>query len=198
MKIGVLAVQGAFAEHETILKNLGVTCVEIRKKSDLSAGIDGIVLPGGESTVMGKLLKELDLFEDIKKEIQKGIPVLATCAGAILLAEEIEGENIAYFKTIPMKIKRNAYGRQLGSFVIEQEIQGIGNCLLRFIRAPYIVSVRSEVRVLGVVDNKIIAVEYGNQIALAFHPELTKDDRIHRYFLGKCRNKIEENMLQCF
>jgi len=190
MKIGVLAVQGAFTEHEKILENLGVDCVEIRKKNDLLTGFDGIILPGGESTVMGKLLKELELFDDIKSKIQNGFPVLATCAGAILLAEEIEGEQTPYFGTIPMKIRRNAYGRQLGSFTTEQNIAGIGKYSMRFIRAPYIISVAPNVKVLSVVDNKIVAVEYGNQIALSFHPELTEDYSIHKYFLSKFSRNI--------
>ncbi len=185
MKIGILAVQGAFIEHEAILENLGVSYVEIRKKDDLSAGLDGIILPGGESTVMGKLLKELDLFDDLRNKIQDGFPVLATCAGAILLAEEIDGEQVSYFGTIPMKIKRNAYGRQLGSFIAEENIIGVGNYSMRFIRAPYIMSVAPDVKILSVVDDKIVAVEYGNQLALAFHPELTDDYRIHEYFLKK-------------
>lgn len=185
MRIGVLAIQGAFIEHEIILDNLGVECVEIRKWNDLGMELDGIVLPGGESTVMGKLLNDLGLFENIKSRILSGLPVLAICAGAILLAEEIEGEPTSYFGTIPMKIKRNAYGRQLSSFVTEQEVLGIGKYPMRFIRAPYIMSVSPNVTVMGIVDDKIVAVEYGNQLALAFHPELTEDFSIHKYFLSK-------------
>ena len=184
MRIGVLAVQGAFIEHENILKNLGAECVEIRKSEHLQQELDGIVLPGGESTVMGKLLFELELFENIKTRIENGLPVLGTCAGAILLADEIEGENISYFGTIPMKIKRNAYGRQLGSFAAEQEIKGIGKFPMRFIRAPYIISAAPNVKILSTVEEKIVAVEYGNQLALTFHPELTDDYSIHKYFLN--------------
>lgn len=186
MKIGVLALQGAFAEHEKVLRHLGADYKEIRKKEDLFSELDGIILPGGESTVMGKLLKELDLFDEMKERIQKGLPVLATCAGAILLAADIEGGQNAHFGTIPMKIRRNAYGRQLGSFVVEQEIAGIGRCPMRFIRAPYIVSANPEVKVLSVVNDRIAAVEYGHQLALTFHPELTPDDKVHRYFLDRC------------
>ncbi|WP_230399088.1 pyridoxal 5'-phosphate synthase glutaminase subunit PdxT [Novisyntrophococcus fermenticellae] len=187
MKIGVLAVQGAFVEHEQILKKLGVEYFEVRKKEDLLTEVDGIILPGGESTVMGKLLNDLGLFSNIKEKIKEGMPVLGTCAGAILLAKEIEGRVDAYFGTIPMKIRRNAYGRQLGSFVSEQEIVGIGSYPMRFIRAPYILSTDSTVKVLGTVDDRIVAVEFENQIALTFHPELTEDFRIHKYFVGKCR-----------
>lgn len=187
MRIGVLAVQGAFAEHEQVLRGLGVDCFEIRKKEDLAGEVSGLILPGGESTVMGKLLRELGLFEDLKERIRGGLPVLGTCAGAILLAREIEGSAGAYFGTIPMKIRRNAYGRQLGSFAAEEELDGIGRYPMRFIRAPYIVSADPSVRVLSRVDGRIVAVESGSQIALAFHPELTGDSRIHEYFLDKCR-----------
>ena len=116
MKIAVLALQGAFIEHEKKLEQLGATCIELRQKSDLDQDFDGLVLPGGESTVQGKLLKELDMFDDLQKRIQDGLPTLATCAGLILLAKEIENQNQTYFSTIPMMVKRNAYGRQLGSF----------------------------------------------------------------------------------
>ena len=120
MKIGVLALQGAFAEHEKILEQLGAECIELRQDRDLSEPYDALVLPGGESTVQGKLLKELGMFDTIKSQIQNGMPVLATCAGAILLAEtidgQIKGQPEQYFGTIPMCIRRNAYGRQLGSF----------------------------------------------------------------------------------
>lgn len=181
----MLAIQGAFIEHEKILNNLGADCVEIRNWNDLAMELDGMVLPGGESTVMGKLLNDLGLFENIKSKILGGLPVLATCAGAILLAEEIEGKPTSYFGTIPMKIKRNAYGRQLSSFVTKQEVLGIGTYSMRFIRAPYIMSVSPNVTVMGIVNDKIVAVEYGNQLALTFHPELTEDYRIHKYFLNK-------------
>lgn len=185
MKIGVLAVQGAFAEHEKMLEGLGAETFEIRQKKDLSLPLDGIVLPGGESTVMGRLLKDLDLLDELKLRIQNGLPVLATCAGLILLAEKIEGEENTCLATIPMTVKRNAYGRQLGSFITEGEIAGIGTFPMRFIRAPYIKSAADEVQILGRVGDRIVAAEYGSQIALAFHPELTQDARIHAYFLKK-------------
>lgn len=185
MRIGVLAVQGAFAEHIKMLQALGAEAFEIRQKKDLSISMDGIILPGGESTVMGRLLKDLDLLEELKRRIQNGLPVLATCAGLILLAEKIEGEENTCLATIPMTVKRNAYGRQLGSFTAEEEIEGIGTFPMRFIRAPYIVSAADEVKILGRVEGRIVAAEYGSQIALAFHPELTKDTRLHAYFLKK-------------
>lgn len=186
MRIGVLAVQGAFIEHEIVLQRLDVGCFEIRKKADLERHMDGMILPGGESTVMRKLLNDLGLFDEIKERILTGLPVLGTCAGAILLADQVEGSSEVCFGTIPMKIRRNAYGRQLGSFSVEQDIEGIGVFPMRFIRAPYIVSAKPEVKVLSRVNDKIVAVEYQNQVALSFHPELTEDTRLHKYFIDMC------------
>ena len=116
MRIAVLAVQGAFLEHENILRQLGAECVELRNSSSLAGEFDGLVLPGGESTVQGKLLRELGMFEELKGRIQNGMPVLATCAGLILLAGHISGSSGAHFAALPVTVKRNAYGRQLGSF----------------------------------------------------------------------------------
>ena len=164
MKIAVLALQGAFIEHEKKLEQLGATCIELRQKSDLDQDFDGLVLPGGESTVQGKLLKELDMFDDLQKRIQDGLPTLATCAGLILLAKEIENQNQTYFSTIPMMVKRNAYGRQLGSFHTTEEIKGIGKVPMTFIRAPYIESVQEGVDILSKVNDNIIAVQYKNQL----------------------------------
>jgi len=189
MKIGVVAVQGAFIEHEKILETLGIECVELRKKSDITENhLDGIVLPGGESTVQGKLLRELDMFDLIKKLIEEGTPVLATCAGMILLSEHISGDSTVHLGTLPITVKRNAYGRQLGSFVTTNTIDGIGNFEMTFIRAPYVEKVEtSDVKVLSTVDEKIVAVQYKNQIALAFHPEMGTDTRVHELFVEKCR-----------
>jgi pyridoxal 5''-phosphate synthase, glutaminase subunit Pdx2 len=190
-QIGVLAVQGAFIEHERILKSLGVEVFEIRQLRDLDRHLDGLVLPGGESTVQGKLLRDLGLFEPLRKKIAEGLPVLATCAGAILLAEHIAGENKAHFATLPAIIRRNAYGRQLGSFFTENEVTHVGKVPQTFIRAPFFESVGNEVEVLSRTASsnttdapkRIVAVRYRNQIALSFHPELNSDTSIHQYFL---------------
>lgn len=197
-QIGVLAVQGAFIEHEYILQSLGAEVFEIRQLRDLDRSLDGLVLPGGESTVQGKLLRDLGLFEPLKKKIQEGLPVLATCAGAILLAEKIVGENKVHFATLPAIIRRNAYGRQLGSFFIENEVAHVGKVPQTFIRAPYFESVGNGVEILSRTSStnitsganaeaanaaQIVAVKYRNQIALSFHPELNSDTSIHRYFL---------------
>lgn len=186
MTIAVLAVQGAFIEHEKKLEHLGADCIELRKAEDLNQHYDGIVLPGGESTVQGKLMKELGMFDTIKSQIKNGMPVLATCAGMILLADKLEADSKVHLQTIPMTVKRNAYGRQLGSFHTKATIKGIGEVPMTFIRAPYASQVSNEVEILSVVEERIVAVRYQKQIALAFHPELDNDLRIHEMFLSLC------------
>lgn len=186
MRIGVLAVQGAFAEHEAVLRALGADCVQLRQKKDI-AGIDGLVLPGGESTVQGLLLRQLDMFDELKGLISEGLPVLATCAGLILLAQKLDGDETHHFATLPVTVRRNAYGRQLGSFETRAAVGEIGDFPLVFIRAPYITECREDVNVLSAVDGNIVGVEYKNQIGLAFHPEMTDDRRIHERFLRKVK-----------
>ena len=183
MKIAVLAVQGAFIEHEKALQRLGAETVELRKAEDLEQDFDGLVLPGGESTVQSRLLKELSMFEPLKKKIEEGLPVLATCAGLILLAQNVSNDEKRGFATLPVTVKRNAYGRQLGSFYYEGEIKGIGTYPMEFIRAPYIESVEDGVEILATVEEKIVGVAYKNQLVFSFHPELTKNDAIHEKFL---------------
>ena len=183
MKIGLLAVQGAFLEHRKKLEALGAQCVEIRQKGDLQEAFDGLVLPGGESTVQGKLLRELDIFVGLKERIIRGIPVLATCAGLILLAEACVNDPHVYFGTLPVTVKRNAYGRQLGSFHTTEEFEGIGKVPMTFIRAPFVEKAEEGVKVLAKADRNNVAVQYKNQIGMSFHPELDEDDRIHQLFL---------------
>lgn len=190
MKIGVLALQGAFIEHEKMLEKLGADCVELRKAEDLEQDFDGLVLPGGESTVQGKLLRELGMYEILKEKIENGMPVLATCAGMILLAEKLENDELKHFGTLPVCVKRNAYGRQLGSFHAEAEVKGIGIVPMTFIRAPYIESAEKDVEVLAVVEGKTVGVKYGNQLAFAFHPELDEDIRIHQKFLDIVKESV--------
>ena len=182
MTVGILALQGAFAEHGQMLDLLGVDHFEIRQAKDLERPFDGLILPGGESTVMGKLLKESGLFEKLQKMIQHGLPVYGTCAGLILLAEEVE-DNPTWFGTMDIRVKRNAYGRQLGSFYTEAEFDGIGNVPMSFIRAPYIERAGEKAKILAVVDGKIVAARQENQLVTAFHPEVTKDIRVHQYFI---------------
>jgi len=189
MRIGVLAVQGAFVEHEKMLGSLGVEHFQIRQKKDLDQPFDGLILPGGESTVMGKLLRELDLFEPISKLIKSGFPVFGTCAGLILLAEKISNDDKKYFASFPLTVKRNAYGRQLGSFRINAEFKGIGNIPMVFIRAPYIEEVFDKTEILSTVNGHIVAAKHKNQLGTAFHPELTDDNSVHKYFLEMIKNK---------
>ena len=192
MKVAVLALQGAFIEHEQVLQRLGVETVEIRQLKDWQsfysrpsqgrAGDGALILPGGESTVQMRLLKELGLYEPIREAILIGMPVLGTCAGMILLSEGRLG-------TMDIEVRRNAYGRQLGSFHTVDTVKGIGTDVpMTFIRAPYIERVLSDkVEVLSTVDGHIVAARQGNQIATAFHPELDEDTRLHEFFLGLSR-----------
>ena len=182
MRIGILALQGAFAEHRMILEKLGAESFEIRQKRDLEQPMDGLIIPGGESTVMGKLLKELDCYDEVRSRIENGLPVFGTCAGLILLAKEAEGGKVQ-LGTMDIAARRNAYGRQLGSFAVTAEMKGVGEVPMVFIRAPYITAVSGTTEVLAEVEGKIVAAREGNQLVTAFHPELTADTRVHDYFL---------------
>ena len=199
MRIAVLALQGAFIEHEQMLSRLGVEVFEVRQLADWLQPKDGLIIPGGESTTMTKLLYELGLFDPVKQAIEAGLPVFGTCAGLILLST---------LGTMAVEVVRNAYGRQLGSFSVEAPFdfgsQSPASCplppapcllLMTFIRAPYIRRVLSEdVRVLAEVDGRIVAARQGNQLATAFHPELNDDTRVHEYFLDMCRNKMSSTL----
>ena len=179
MKIAVLALQGAFIEHEHVLQRLGIETVEIRQLSDWQQGRwDALILPGGESTVQMRLLHELGLFEPIRKAISDGLPVLGTCAGMILLSD-------GYLGTMHIRVRRNAYGRQLGSFHTTGTVDGIGTDVpMTFIRAPYIEEVLADdCSPIATVDGHIVAARQGNQIATAFHPELDEDLRLHQFLI---------------
>lgn len=182
MTVAVLALQGAFAEHEAKLDQLGADWFEIRQARDLDRPFDGLILPGGESTTMGKLLRDLDLYRPLQERIQEGLPVYGTCAGLILLARQVEG-GAPCFATMEIAVKRNAYGRQLGSFFTRSVMEGVGEVPMTFIRAPYIASVGPGAKVLAQVDGRIVAARQGNQLVTAFHPELSEDLSVHDYFL---------------
>jgi 5'-phosphate synthase pdxT subunit len=187
VKIGVLALQGAFAEHRYMLRGLGVESVEIRRRSDFSTGVDGLIIPGGESTVMQKLLRELGLLEPVREAVFGGMPVFATCAGLILLSKEIDGGGTGAIPTLNVLTRRNAYGRQLGSFQTAAEFRGFGQIPMIFIRAPYVLRAGEGVQTLAVVDGNIVAVRQGTVLATAFHPELTDHTTtVHEYFLRMC------------
>ena len=178
MNIAVMALQGAFIEHEAMLRRLGAECFEVRQASDWGRPKDGLILPGGESTVQRRLLEDLGLFGAVRRDILAGLPVLGTCAGMILLSQ-------THLATMHMRVRRNAYGRQLGSFRTENRVEGIGGDVpMTFIRAPYIEETLSpECRPLARVDGHIVAAREGKQMATAFHPELDGDTRIHEAFL---------------
>lgn len=184
-KIGVLALQGAFNEHIEIIKSLGHDGIEIRKAEQLN-NLDGIILPGGESTSMGKLLDDFQIKETLVNKINNGLPVWGTCAGMILLAKELDGDEDAHLKVMDIKVKRNAYGSQLDSFVTNEVIEEISEkeIPMVFIRAPYIVDIDEKVHLLHKVDGNIVAVRQGNMLATSFHPELTNDTTFHEYFIN--------------
>ena len=195
MRIAVLALQGAFLEHEMILRELGVDCFEVRQKQDWQQQKDALIIPGGESTTQGKLLDELELLSPIREEIENGLPVFGTCAGLILLSRDVEGNSETApapprLGTMQITTARNAYGRQLGSFRVESTFVGIeGQIPMTFIRAPYIKEVTEAVEVLAKVDDRIVAARQGNQLVTAFHPELDADTHVHEYFLNMIRNR---------
>lgn len=188
MNIGILALQGAFAEHEAILSEIGVSTFQIRQSSDLSRPLNGIIIPGGESTVQGKLLRELDMFSHLKGLITDGLPVFGTCAGLLLLAHKIENDERTHLATMNITAVRNAYGRQLGSFYVNSRFAESESVPMTFIRAPYIKAVGDNVTVLSTVDGKIVAARQKNQLVTAFHPELTHDLTVHKYFVNMIKS----------
>ncbi len=190
MKIAVLALQGGVEEHINHLKSLGCEAVEVRKVEELD-NIDGIILPGGESTTIGKLLKKTGIFDKLREKIVNGFPVWGTCAGMILLAKNIENDEVRHLQTMDITVKRNAYGRQIDSFIVEQKIEGVSKetIPLVFIRAPYITKVESNVEVICKVNDNIVAARQGNMLVTSFHPELTKNLEMHRYFIDNIVSK---------
>lgn len=190
MRVAVLALQGAFIEHERMLESLGAEVFEVRNLEDWNQPKDALVIPGGESTAIGRIMHDVGLLEPIRNEILNGLPVMGTCAGMILLSQRsleasgVESQNYR-LATMDIMTMRNAYGRQLGSFNTAHPVEGISNGFpMIFIRAPYIAEVGEGVNVLSEVEGRIVAACQGNQLAIAFHPELTTDTRIHEYFLS--------------
>jgi 5'-phosphate synthase pdxT subunit len=185
MKVAVLALQGDFAEHEAIFHRLGVPTCQLRQKSDLDQGFDALVLPGGESTVQGKLLRELDMFDEILNRISGGLPVMATCAGTILLVQQILDDPTVHLGTLGISVRRNAYGRQLSSFHCRGNFGELEDIPMSFIRAPQIEFCAPGLEVLAEHNGRITAVKQGRQLAMTFHPELGSDTRIAEYFLSQ-------------
>ncbi len=186
MKIGVLAVQGDFAEHIAILRNIDVDAREVRLPEHLDA-LDGLIIPGGESTTLSRLMSLYNLREPIARMASGGVPVWGTCAGMIMLANEITEQDPVPLGVMDIGVRRNAFGRQVDSFEQELHISPLSqepyNCI--FIRAPVVIRVGESVEVLASLnDGRPVAVQQGNLLATAFHPELTRDVRVHQYFCG--------------
>ena len=184
MMIGVLALQGGFEEHRRMLARIGVNSFEIRDQAHLNRDMDGLIIPGGESTVMGRLLRTRGLMDPLRTRINKGLKVFGTCAGLILLADTIEGGKGHHLGTLTISVQRNGYGRQLGSFHTTGTFTGIGRIPMRFIRAPFITSCGPGVPPLAYHDGRIIAAASTTCLVTAFHPELTEDLRVHSYFIS--------------
>lgn len=179
MKIAILALQGAFAEHRQMLEQLGAETFLVRNINDWQQPKDGLVIPGGESTSMMRLIRDLGLYAPIRKAIEEGLPVFGTCAGLIMLDSE-------HLDTMNITVRRNAYGRQLGSFTTQGHFEGIGQISMTFIRAPYITQATKPCKVLATVDNNIVAARQDFQLVTAFHPELGTNTAVHQYFLNMC------------
>lgn len=175
--------QGAFAEHIAMVRKLGAEAFEIRQLPDLERPMDGLILPGGESTAMRKLLDELGLYEPLQGKDCGRLPDVWNVRGNFCFWPRRSRAGRQCFATMDVSAVRNAYGRQLGSFYTEAEFAGLGTIPMTFIRAPYIASLQENVKVLATVDGKIVAARQGNQFATAFHPELNEDVTVHRYFL---------------
>ena len=192
MKIGVLALQGAFIEHEKRLREIGVKPVEVRLPEQLDE-LDGLIIPGGESTTIGKLATEYGLIEPLR-EFARGNPTWGTCAGMIFLAKDIGMDRQPILGLMNVRVNRNAFGRQIDSFEIDLHIKPLGDEPFHavFIRAPLVTEVGEGVNVLSTLpDGRIVAVEQGHLLATAFHPELTADTRMHRYFTQMISGKDE-------
>jgi len=186
MRVGVLASQGAFVEHITVLRQLGVDAMPVRLPRELE-GVDGLIIPGGESTSISKLMLDYNLTNEIRNLAQNGLPVFGTCAGMILLASEISDQNdVEPLGVMKIRVRRNAFGRQRESFETELSIPVLGEKSFPgvFIRAPIIEQANSEVEILAKLeDGSSVAARQGKLLASAFHPELTDDLRFHQYFL---------------
>lgn len=180
MKIAILALQGAFEEHQQMLHSIGVDTFLVRNLNDWQEEKDGLILPGGESTAMMRIMNDEGLFEPLRSAITSGLPVFGTCAGLILL------DNL-HLNTMNIEAKRNAYGRQLGSFHCLSEFDGLGVVPMTFIRAPYIAKAGEGVSVLATVNGNIVAARQENQLVTAFHPELDTDTKIQEMFVNMCR-----------
>ncbi|MFC0216372.1 pyridoxal 5'-phosphate synthase glutaminase subunit PdxT [Paenibacillus chartarius] len=183
MKIGVLALQGAVAEHIRMIEQAGGEGVQVKRPEQLKE-LQGIIVPGGESTTIGKLMRTYGFIESLKEFYSQGNPVFGTCAGLIVIAKEIAAQPEAHLELMDIKVARNAFGRQRESFETDLEVKHIADDVRAvFIRAPLIEEVGKGVEVLSVYNGQIVAAQQGRLLATSFHPELTDDCRIHGYFL---------------
>jgi 5'-phosphate synthase pdxT subunit len=184
MKIGVLAIQGAFAEHINALSRLNIKAVPIRLPADLD-GLDALIIPGGESTTISTLLSEYHLKEPIQQRAAEGFPLFGTCSGLILLAKNVTNRKVGSLGVMDIEVERNAFGRQVDSFETDLTVSCFGDSTFHgiFIRAPIITKVEPEVEILSCLNGNAVAVRQGRNLACSFHPELTDDLRFHRYFI---------------
>jgi 5'-phosphate synthase pdxT subunit len=193
-RIGVLALQGDFAEHIGIFQRLGIAAQEVRHPQKL-ADLDGLVIPGGESTTIARLISEFALLEPLRERAQNGFPVWGTCAGMIVLAQRASDLERPTLGALAIAVRRNAFGRQVDSFETDLAVPALGQQAFHavFIRAPIVEEVDDGVEVLAKLENgKAVAVRQANALATAFHPELTEDDRFHRYFIDMVRGHKDE------
>jgi len=184
-RIGVLALQGDFAEHVSVLRRLGSEAQEVRRPEELS-GLDGLIIPGGESTTISRLMTEYDLAQPLRRLAQDSFPVWGTCAGMIVLARRATDLEWPTLAALDITVQRNAFGRQVDSFETDLSVPALGAAPFHavFIRAPTVEEVGEDVEVLAALeDGRVVAVRQRNALATAFHPELTDDDRFHSYFL---------------
>lgn len=191
MKIGILALQGAVREHSHLLERVGATGIPIKYASELET-VDGLILPGGESTTMRKMMDAYNLMEPLRRFHEQGKPIFGTCAGLILIANELDGEQSPHLRLLDVSVKRNAFGRQRESFEALLDVQGIGSAFMGiFIRAPYISHVGQRANVLAEYEDKVVAVQQGTLLGASFHPELTDDSRFHAYFVAMVKESLE-------
>ncbi|HPV62902.1 MAG TPA: pyridoxal 5'-phosphate synthase glutaminase subunit PdxT [Fervidobacterium sp.] len=197
MVIGVSGVQGDFREHKWMIEKLGIETMVVKSPEDLDK-VDGLIIPGGESTTMIRIMKMTGLFEKLREKIKTGFPVYGTCAGLIVLAKEIENYPQESLGVIDIKVMRNAYGRQVDSFDEMIEIKGFDRPFKAvFIRAPRIDSYGPDVEVLAFLDNSPVMCRQRNVLVTSFHPELTEDVRIHEYFVNMVREyKVQQTVPQ--
>jgi pyridoxal 5'-phosphate synthase pdxT subunit len=189
MKVGVLALQGAVAEHIRSITLAGAEGVPIKKVEQLD-GIDGLIIPGGESTTIGKLMRKYDFMDAIRQFSAQGKPIFGTCAGLIVLAERIQGDEEAHLKLMDITVARNAFGRQRESFETDLPVKGIEEPVRAvFIRAPLILEVGAGVEVLSTYKDEIVTARQGHLLAASYHPELTDDYRLHQYFVEMVRSR---------